>query len=29
MKSINNGNKVKPLKTSETIVGGRISSLIN
>lgn len=29
MKSINNGNNVKPLKTSETTAGGRFSSLIN
>ncbi len=29
IKRINNGNKVKPLKTSETIVGGRFSSTRN
>jgi hypothetical protein len=29
MKRINNGNTVKPLKTSETTVGGRFSSAIN
>ncbi len=29
IKRINNGNKVNPLKTSETIVGGRSSSFRN
>jgi hypothetical protein len=29
MKRTNKGNKVKPLKTSETTVGGRFSATIN
>jgi hypothetical protein len=29
MKRINKGNRVKPLKTSETAVGGRFSATLN